>query len=125
MLDLVILFVIHFISDFLLQSREIGEKKSKEIKYLCIHFYIIFVSFTLLNIFIFDFYNNILFALIYGFIHCLQDWYVWRLYKWIIKMKTNDIENYQYWKDSKFYSTIGFDQLLHFIEIILIYNWIK
>ncbi len=81
----------------------------------------------------------ILFSIFYAIIHCFQDWFIWRGYKWLVlqqlkkeELGCNNTELYEYidygeggwhyWEDSKFYATIGFDQLLHFITIMVLYN---
>lgn len=64
--------IVHFIADFLLQSREMGKRKSSESKYLLAHLAIQFACFALFGL-KFAFYN----ALVHGII----DWNIWRIYK--------------------------------------------
>lgn len=59
----------------------------------------------------------------------LIDWNIWRGYKrWVRRSnleKDFDINKYEYWKDRLFYTTIGFDQFLHYITIIALYDYFK
>lgn len=113
------LICLHFIADFILQSREMGKKKSQKfnwlVKHLCIQF-LIFYPFTSLQ---FSFVN----ALIHGII----DWYIWKAYKYSV-VKRFPLEKYtfyvdfKYWEDHLFYTTIGFDQMLHTATLISLYQ---
>lgn len=67
-----------------------------------------------------------MFALANAAIHGVIDWNIWRLYKLsVIKrfpgLKEGD--EYKYWEDHWFYSTIGLDQLLHILTIITIFSF--
>ena len=52
---------------------------------------------------------------------------IWNIYKWSVYLrdKTATKENWKYWEDSWFYTTIGFDQLLHGITIIAILEYLS
>ena len=127
------LLVTHFIADFLLQSREIAKGKSEKLALLMQHASVIFIftaaSVSLLSIVLWtNFYNwSIwLFALVYSVIHAVQDWFIWRLYKRIIKKEAKKLvmpETFAYWEDSKFYAFIGLDQILHIF--IMLYLFVK
>ena len=145
MMDLTILFITHFLFDFVFQSREMGKRKSEDINYLLKHGGILFMGYMWAAYAICD---NIadMFAMgaVIVIIHCIQDWYIWRGYKWIINreiikciagadmipqehldaIKTKELNNFKYWEDHKFYTTIGIDQTLHFITIVLLYDWV-
>lgn len=171
MLFLIWLMVLHFIADFLLQSREMGQKKSNEVKWLLKHlaiqFGVFFIGITppilfsyidrsassliavqyplhilvlaaCMKAFMFSVYN----ALIHGLI----DWNIWKLYKvsayWRIRtivakkhgMWTQppeddvnikaEIAGWKYWEDHWFYTTIGFDQLLHMSTLVALAFWL-
>lgn len=152
---LVYLFILHFIADFLLQSREMGQKKSSEprwlFKHLGIQFGIFFVG--LLPMLLYLMYNPELMiiqsykyallgtaifkALAFCFwntvAHGIIDWNIWRLYKLSVKYRlgrwpeTNpkvkrwlDTGVWEYWEDHIFYTTIGFDQMLHMSTLVLV-----
>src|ERR1700676_360921 len=85
------LFLLHFIADFIFQSREMGKKKSIEFKWLLKHLLIQLVIFyiglfslnyyltTVKMLFFFPLYNII--------IHCIIDWNIWKLYKVSVYMR--------------------------------------
>jgi hypothetical protein len=127
------LLVLHFIADFILQSREMGKKKSSEWRWLLAHLSIQF------GIFLFVGWK---FALANALVHGLIDWNIWKLYKLSAHLRINkrvdlvylvkfmeegkhpkpsfkknlykkEVAGWQYWEDHLFYTTIGFDQLLH------------
>jgi hypothetical protein len=77
----------------------------------------------------------IMFSLINASIHGLIDWNIWKLYKlsayYRIKREAKEInastewiaemgKNWQYWEDHWFYTTIGFDQLLHVSTLLFL-----
>jgi len=113
-----ILLVVNLIADYFLQNREVAEKKSIHIKYLLFHGIIIFFSFLLAITLMVNMKVAFMFATIYSVIHCVQDWYIWRLYKRIRRDRIT--LDYEYWKDSLFYSFIGTDMTLHIITIIIL-----
>lgn len=145
-MNYIILFITHFLFDFVFQSREMGQKKSKEIKYLLKHGGILFVGYMWAAYAICNRWNDMLIMSgIIVIIHCIQDWYIWRAYKWSVRRRLRNewshhlhkfptiepeawfdrkVEKYKYWEDHIFYATIGLDQTLHFITIVLIYNWV-
>ena len=67
------LLALHFLADFLLQSREMGMKKSEDIAWLLGYLVIQFVVFAP--------FTSILFALANCAVHGLIDWFIWRGYK--------------------------------------------
>lgn len=142
--NLLILFGLHFFADFILQSREMGKKKSVEFKWLFYHFGILWIVFFVGICLMLDLNGikpspestRILLALCVGIplIHCFQDWFIWKGYKayikwnWISHNETKEFVDYyfdtkfKYWEDKAFYTTIGIDQFLHYATITLIYN---
>lgn len=74
----------------------------------------------------------VLFLLINSVSHGIIDWFIWKGYKRLVgrrevkSMTSNDVtvEDFKYWEDSKFYSTIGLDQLLHTAVIVSLYFWL-
>ena len=151
MIELILFFIAHFLADFVFQSREMGEKKSKDLKVLFEHGCILSTVFFITTWIVMDFVTYVApsatstktvigMVLIVPFIHCLQDWYIWRGYKYFVRWRIakkdfkGDINNtwmeesfniYEYWKDKWFYATIGLDQTLHFITIVAVYSWLK
>ena len=128
-------FFLHFLADFILQSREMGKKKSSELKWLGLHIGIIFSVFLVGTLDIeFAFWNAI--------IHMCIDAVIWKGYKSIVWHKyTGDFwpkdkkekvrglikqisQKHKYWEDSWFYTTIGFDQFLHAATIIFLLEYL-
>ena len=141
--ELIILFGTHFISDFVLQTRSMGKKKSEDVSILALHFLVILISFFIVGIFIFREWvvpgeQALILAGAIAGIHSLQDWLIWRGYKNIVKVQlVNELDNkcglvnvrakvteWKYWEDKWFYDTIGLDQLLHYVTITLVYTWL-
>jgi hypothetical protein len=117
------LLLLHFIADFVLQPREMGKKKSEEPRWLAGHLAIQFTVFAP--------FTSIWFALANCTIHGVIDWFIWRGYKYsvisrlgITHMNMNapniaELKNsWKYWEDHLFYTTIGFDQLLHALTLV-------
>jgi hypothetical protein len=130
---------LHFVADFLLQSREMGKKKSSEFIWLAKHIGIQFSIIALGMSFMLGFKMALIFSLLNALIHGLIDWNIWGLYKLSAykrimqeakQFKISEQErqawvaesgrNWQYWEDHWFYATIGFDQLLHSLTIVLL-----
>lgn len=140
------LFLIHLVADFFMPSREMGQKKSSELKWLLHHLMIQFFMFTigiwLMGLFIADIRTLkmlLLFPILNTIIHGIIDWNIWRFYKLGVYKRLKDEtkqfhlsdedkekwiaesgKNWQYWLDSWFYHTIGIDQFLHIITIIFL-----
>lgn len=122
---LIALLVTHFIADFICQSREMGKKKSYEVKWLAAHLLIQFVFFCIFGW---------KFALINAVIHGVIDWNIWRLYKLSVGiwMKNNPEHEatkayattgvWKFWEDHLFFTTIGFDQMLHMITLVVLWD---
>jgi hypothetical protein len=115
----VILAIIHYIADYLLQSREIADNKSKNIKYLLIHGSEYTLSFGLLIALSLVMFMQILpiilvikYSVINGVIHTIIDFFTSQL-----SSKFYAKKNY-----SGFFRVLGLDQLLHITTIILTFN---
>lgn len=137
-MELVYLLLLHFVADFLLQNREMGQKKSEDFKWLFYHISIQFIIFAVGGFLVFE--NPFPFAILNALVHGLIDWNIWKLYKMSVYVRTTEereehkgsLEDWmkhlkstwKYWEDHWFYATIGFDQLLHTITIVLLYGWL-
>ena len=143
---IVYMLVIHFVADFLMQSREMGQKKSSEFKWLLKHLAIIFTMFFICLVIPMGVEDAFKFALYNMLIHGVIDWHIWKLYKlstwWrvrnIVVRKYGmwsqpfeedsnvkaEIAAWKYYEDHWFYSTIGFDQLLHSVTLVLLVKYI-
>jgi uncharacterized protein DUF3307 len=123
---LIWIFFLHFIADFLLQSREMAKNKSENLNYLMKHLFIQFiVIFIGLLMCSFDPAKCALFSGINAVIHGIIDWNIWRTYKRMVLITHKSrLENFKYWEDPLFYMIIGFDQTLHMSTLLLLYGWI-
>lgn len=144
-IDLLILFGLHYFSDFLLQGRSMGKGKVSNPYWMGGHWAIIFLPLLLGGFFLAKEslngpvgpFNILTLALCISFLHCAQDWLIWSLYKMSIKIRLRnkykvldssnkdiaiEYRDWEYWDDKWFFNTIGIDQLLHYATIILVYN---
>ena len=141
MILLAYMMVIHFVADFLLQSREMG-KKSIYFKVLLQHIGIQFAMFALLLTPFLGLKMAIVFALCNSAVHGVIDWYIWKGYKLMVFKRIYDDEGndyipgvsksgpnhslmsdskeWRFWEDHWFFATIGLDQLLHTVTIIIL-----
>lgn len=143
MIDLIALCSAHFISDIVLQSRTMGKEKSKDPMWMFAHFLLVFLTFFIAGLFVFrdmilPVEDAALLACGVALIHCMQDWFVWMLYRCHVKVRVVDrltqhsgIHNHsissamKQWKclkDYWFFFAIGIDQYLHYILLIGIWG---
>lgn len=107
--------LLHFVSDFVMQSRWIAENKSTDWRALGTHMGHIWLVF-LVGTF------SLPLASSYALIHGLQDRFIWRGYKWL--RRNEQVTTFQYWKDDLFWQTVGLDQLLHALTLIGLASWL-
>lgn len=155
MFVLAVMFICHFVADFLLQSREMGKTKSTNFLVLLEHLVIQFgVMFTVLCLVppplaIIGVLLALKLSGLNALVHGVIDWNIWRGYKWSVVQRLYqsrhlrpeenpliDWEKYtmssdmtvtkywKYWDDHWFYATIGLDQLLHGLTMIVLVGWL-
>ena len=113
---MILLFILHFVADFVLQPRKMGRMKSTHIGWLLAHVFIQFIVF-------FPF-TGLKFAACNALIHGVIDGSVWNIYKAVCLMRFPGLRDqkigalYKFWEDDLFYKTIGFDQMLHGLTLI-------
>jgi hypothetical protein len=145
---LALMFLLHFVADFILQSREMGKKKSVEFRWLLTHLEIQTIVFVIGLSYPLGIMLACKVAVCNSLIHGLIDWNIWKLYKlsawrriqnkleveamhmdeagsamtFEIKQQREkeEIATWQYWEDHLFYTIIGFDQLLHGLTLIFL-----
>ena len=103
---LILVMFVHFVSDFVLQTRWMATNKSTSNVALFTHIIVYMIPLSL----IFGF----TFAVINGMLHYVVDYF------------TSRGTSY-YWKKQethKFFIIIGFDQFLHFVCLLLTYKFI-
>jgi hypothetical protein len=121
-----------------------GKKKSVEVEWLLRHLAIQYCVFYIALLPFFWGHRAVFFAVFNTLIHGLIDWNIWKLYKLSahIRIKKaaagfnpkqfhdaeeayqDGVKNWQYWEDHWFYATIGFDQGLHAVTLILLAGWL-
>jgi len=109
--EYIALLLLHYLSDFLLQSRIVAENKSINKSFLIVHCSIIFLALSIFTL-------NPLFGIINAVIHGFIDKNIWSYYRKNAKSK-------RYWKDNSFYSTLGLDQLLHVSVLFITWDILK
>jgi len=71
----------------------------------------------------------IAFAGLNGIAHLITDACSWKGYRWYVRrmfteedgtLRESDMMEYRYWEDHWFYTTIGFDQMLHGLALIIL-----
>ena len=132
-----------------MQSREMGQKKSSEVIWLLRHLLIQWLMFFVGLSIVVGPIAAIIFATANAVIHGVIDWNIWNCYKLLThkrlmskanraaymngnlnipfeeraKVKYDEkLASFKYWEDHLFYSTIGFDQLLHCLTIITLFS---
>lgn len=114
MIQLLILFTIHWIADFVLQPEDLAKNKSKSITALAIHVYLYTGIMFMPAIIILGVINGAIFLLITFIAHFITDYFT---SKWTSKL----YKQQKYYGFPAFFSVIGLDQLLHQAQIILCY----
>ena len=117
---------LHFIGDFVLQTREVATTKSKDWYALAHHCMIIWFSMIPLGVMVGGgFIDCMAFATANAVIHGTIDRNIWKRYGQRIARKSDPTRNeeFQYWKDHVFYTVIGFDQFLHVSVLLLLLSW--
>lgn len=120
------LLFLHWIADFVCQTDEMAQGKSKSWYHLLSHTItyscIFWLGFGLIGIIKMVFYHSslllsapILFGLITFVFHTTQDYITSRINSRFFSEK----------KTHLFFTSIGFDQLLHFIQLLLTYQLLK
>lgn len=114
---IIYMMVTHFIADFLLQTRKMGQLKSSKPLWLLAHISIIFICFIPFGF---------KFAMSNALIHAIIDALLWNVYKVLVYLKHPGItkDNFKYWLDPWFYHTIGFDQLLHYLTLYILWSYL-
>lgn len=114
------MLVVHWFADFVMQTRAMANNKSKSLYYLTLHVLVYTISTMILwTVFMPLFFgiecstNTILLAM--GLIF---------LTHWPTDKITSNITKYFYAKGNEkmFFTTIGFDQVLHFLQLFWIFD---
>lgn len=115
---LLILFI-HWIADFVLQTKSMGTLKSSSLYWLTLHV----ITYTTVwfiagRIFGFGLIPVIKFSIVTFIIHWITDFFTSR---WTKSLR----ENEKYYNFLGFFTVIGLDQWLHYVQLILTYKFLK
>lgn len=136
MTPFLILILLHVIGDGFLQSREMAEKKSKELPWLIEHLTILSGVIVIPAILMLGIIPGCLFTVGNAILHGIIDWNIWGGYRWWVvrrypmyhpDQQTQQfncgitVPEFQYWKDSWFYKFIVTDQALHYATMYILY----
>ena len=103
--DIIILVWLHYVADFLFQSRKVGESKSGSNKVLLYHVTLYSIPF---------FWFGWQFAVLNAALHFGVDWCTSRVTKWAWMNNSMSV----------FWNTIGLDQAVHMTTLLLTYWWL-
>ncbi len=117
------LMFLHFLADFPLQTRWMAENKSSNWRALGAHVgvqWLVFFFGTL----VMPLGWSLAFASANALIHGAIDRNLWRGYKRFRRFEIANFPEYAYWKDSAFWTFLGFDQLLHGLTLVALLSWL-
>ena len=112
MITLLLIFVVHFLGDFVFQSSKMATGKSKSIKWLSIHVGVYALVALISLVFLGSYYHNFLFGFYW--------WITNFILHFVVDFFTSKITS-RFWEQKNmrfFFVLIGFDQLLHAICLI-------
>jgi hypothetical protein len=112
--QILLIILTHWYADFILQTRKMGTLKSTSVKWLFIHVLVYSSVWFVIGLVLFNIQQTIEFTLITFLCHFATDFI------------TSRISSFFYKKENLygFFSTIGFDQFLHYLQLILTYSYI-
>jgi uncharacterized membrane protein YedE/YeeE len=119
LVDVILILFIHFVADFLLQSREMATNKSKSLYWLSAH---VIVYSVITGIGWSIFINPPSF----GFDPFLFIVGLTFITHWVTDFCTSKLTTYFYTKEKyfEFFGVIGLDQLIHTITLLLTYQYL-
>lgn len=120
--DIIGILILHFIADFLLQTRKMANNKSSDIYWLSIH--VLVYTFTIgLGFFIIGEIKgiNTNFILLAGLVYVIVN----GVAHWFTDYITSKLTSYFHKKENywAFFGVIGLDQLIHATTLLVTYNY--
>jgi hypothetical protein len=112
---LLVLVLTHFFADFVMQSDEQAINKSTSFKWLLKHTVMYTAIFNVVMLAFMSFDDATTFSVITLFFHTLTDYFTSKFNK-----KLWDSGNMH-----NFFVGVGFDQVLHYVQLVLTYYFIK
>lgn len=111
--QIILIIFIHWIADFLLQTRKMATNKSTDNYWLLIHVFVYSTVWFFIGIFLYEPIRVILFSITTFIFHFITDYLTSRTTTKLYKK-----QNYY-----GFFSVIGFDQFLHYLQLIICYEF--
>jgi len=109
--SLFIIFLGHWVGDFLFQTSKMAQQKRIGIKWLSIHVGVYSLVLFIFSLFFFDAKTAVLFAGVNAILHWVTDFFTSRL-----------SAKFSY-KPRVFYPIIGFDQFIHAVSLIYTFEF--
>jgi len=110
--DIVLIILLHFVADFLCQTRSMALGKCTSnmelLKHIAAYSSIFLIASFLTPAF------GLMFVLVNSIGHAITDWFSSRIGKWFHK------QGQMYW----FFATLGLDQTVHLLTLILTYEYL-
>ena len=104
---MIILIVGHWIGDYGLQTNIIAKEKSRNLKWLLIHIALYTSTLAICSFFILPFDKALRFIVVNGLLHLVTDFATSKMAQ---KFQSNQ---------RLYYIIIGFDQMIHFITLLM------
>ena len=114
---LILIMFIHWVADFLFQTKERAINKSKSNYYLFQHVLVYTLTFYVFGLTFYSSISAIAFCGITFLFHFITDYFTSR---WTSRLYRNK----KFYGFPSFFSVIGLDQFLHFVQLILTYAWV-
>ena len=115
LIEIFSIIIIHWIADFILQTDKQAKGKSKNWKDLLSHTFMYSFIWLIIGLIIFNNINVLYFFSITFIAHTLTDYFTSRLNSKL--WAKGDVHN--------FFVSVGFDQVLHYIQLFLTYQLLK
>ena len=115
MFNLIFILFIHWLADFVFQTNKMATNKSKSLKWLSVHV-LTYTNITYIGFMIITEQVSLFFIVVFFYIFITH---------WIVDLVTSKI-NAKLWDNKKvhwFFVSIGFDQWIHFVSLILLYSF--
>ena len=115
--QILLILLIHWVADFLMQSQKMAMNKSKDNTQLLKHCFVYSSVWIYFGMIFFPVFSVIIFAAITFFAHFITDYITSR---WTSCLYREG----KYYGFPGFFAVIGLDQFLHFTQLILCYKYL-
>lgn len=114
--QIILIILIHWVADFLLQTQKMAINKSKNNYWLLAHVLVYSAVWFFIGLFFFKLMPIMLFTATTFIFHFITDYLTSR---WTSKLYKQE----KYYGFPAFFSIIGLDQFLHYLQLILCYEY--